>query len=110
MTTIVASTETSLPVQPTSGTSLQPSERAAALRAIPTEVGCSPDAVTALCGLVMGFAQQTLSEDSFALAVYEGERIAKQAGVSREEWRRVGRVVLNYWKRERAKNPLAGMF
>jgi hypothetical protein len=53
---------------------------------------------------------ETLSSDAFYLAVIRGERLAKANGVSQEEWRRVGNIVLEHWKRERAKNPLSGMF
>lgn len=110
MPTIAPSTETSSLAPSRTGTPCPLSERGAALRAIPTELGCSPDSVMALCALYMGLLRQTLSEDSFVLGVYDGERIAMEAGVSPEEWKRVGKVVLSYWQRERAKNPLAGMF
>jgi len=54
--------------------------------------------------------RQTLSGDAFYLAALSGEQLALENGVSPEEWKRVGKIVLRHWQRERAKNPLSGMF
>jgi hypothetical protein len=64
----------------------------------------------ALCALSMGLMRQTLCGDAMFLAIYDAERIALEAGVPKEEWQRVGKIVTSYWKRERSKNPLSGMF
>jgi len=87
------------------------SEPVVVLPAIPTdEIGCSPEAVKALTALCLGLMRQTLSGDAFYLAALSGEQLALENGVSPEEWKRVGKIVLRHWQRERAKNPLSGMF
>lgn len=112
MTTSVASTVTSLPAPTARCESFLPaSAEGAALRSLTlTELGCSPESVAALTCLLLALLGETLSGDAFALAVYRGEKMALDAGVSAEEWKRVGRIVMAHWLKERNKNPLSGMF
>ena len=94
-----------------SGNSLPPSVRDAVLQATPTDaIGCAPEAVKALTALCLGLMGQTLCGDAFFLAVQSAEQLALQNGVPPGEWKRVGKIVLKYWKQERAKNPLVGLF
>lgn len=110
MTTDAPSTTTSLPALRPSGGSHLLSEQAAALQAIPTELGCSPSSVMVLCAMYMGLLRTTLSEDSFYLAMRSGQKTCLDAGVSAEEFERVKKVIHGYWSREREKHPLRHMY
>jgi hypothetical protein len=90
--------------------SVQRSERAAALRSIPTELGCSPESVMALTAMLVGLFRNTLSSDTLFLSLSYAERMAKDAGVSDAEWTRVKEIALRAWQRESSKNPMKGMF
>lgn len=98
-----------LPTEQT-GTLPPPLVRAAALRSIPTELGCSPESVLVLTAILLGLLRNTLSSDTLFLALGRARQLAKEAGVSDAEWERVKGIVERAWKHESAKNPLKGMF
>lgn len=93
-----------------SGISSQPSEQAAVLPSTVIELGCSPQTVNALLAMLLGLMQETLSPDAFHMAMRRAARIALEAGVSQDEWARVGKIVERRYQVERRKNPLHSMF
>jgi len=96
------------------GKSHQPSVRDVALSTtridLPSFGDCEPETVRALTAMTLGFLQNELSSDVVWLSMHAAEDMAKRAGVSEAEFRRVRDVMVNYWAKKKAANPIGGMF
>jgi predicted TIM-barrel enzyme len=68
------------------------------------------ETVVALSAMVAALLSEMLSSDQIVLAMYKAEAMAKDAGVSDEEFLRVKTGLVKYWARQKAGNPLGGMF
>lgn len=110
MTTNAPSTSTSLTSLKPSGGPTQPLVPVAALPSIQTELECSPQTVHALVAVILGLMRETLSPDSFSLALRRSKTIALQMGVTEEEMARVHEILLSHYQVERRRNPLHSMF
>lgn len=60
--------------------------------------------------MLLGLLKVTHSPDAFALAMMDAADIARDAGVTQEEWARVGRIIQKRYGQEWRKNPINRMF
>jgi len=92
------------------GTSPLASGRVVAALSTANELGSSLQTVNALVAMLLGLLKVTHSPDAFALAMMDAADIARDAGVTQDEWARVGKIIQRRYGAEQSKNPLHGMF
>lgn len=63
-----------------------------------------------LAAMVAALLSEMLSGDLMALAMYRAEAMAKESGVSKEEFERVKKELVRFWAEKKAGNPMGGMF
>jgi hypothetical protein len=111
MTTAAPSTETSSQSLVLSGSSLQPSEPVAVCPcSIPTGFSGSEESVRALTCLLLGLLRETLSGDAVYLSVMRAKTLARENGVSEQEFNRVAEIVVIDWHIKRKENPMSCLF
>lgn len=100
----------SLTVQLSTGNSTPPSVPGAVADLTPTALANSPVAIVALLAITNALFHQTLSEDSFVIAMRCARDDARIEGVDDETWLAVASLCAKHWRRESDRNPLKCLF
>lgn len=106
-------TKKSSRVKTVAGESLRPLEQDVALHSTPTGrplFADSEEAVVVLVAMLVSLMSNVLSEDVIALSIYSAKKMAKESGISDEEFERVVKGLYKFWARKKASNPIGGMF
>lgn len=110
MKTSARSTTKSSPVPSRNGGPPRPSVQAVAVRSTPTGLDCSRETVIVLTAFLYSLFGYTLSGDVMVLSALQAEQEAKKMGVSKEDFDRIKKAILENWLKNRNANPLSGMF
>lgn len=107
------STRKSSRVKTVAGELLRPLEQDAVLPSIRTgrpSFADSEEAVVVLVAMLASLMSNVLSGDVMALSMYSAKKMAKESGVSDEEFERVIKGLYKFWAKKKASNPIGGMF
>jgi hypothetical protein len=91
------------------GSSIQLSEPDAAAPCS-TQTASASSTNVVLLAIIQALLGETLNPDSFSLAAYRAIATCRKAGVPDAEIDRVFNIILHQWRREKAANPLNGLF